>query len=76
MGAMQPTPPSKRSTGRLLAAINLILALIGIGIFLYGPVSISHLTTATNLGHPTLFYSELGILILIIILSAVAIWKK
>ena len=66
--------PRKWTTGQMLAIVNLVLALIGIGIFLSGIVPLSHFQTAAN--HPTVFYSELGVLSLILILSLVAIWKK
>ena len=64
----------KWTTGQTLAIMNLILALIGIGVFLSGIVPVDHFLTAAN--HPTVFYSELGVLSLILILSLVAIWKK
>ena len=75
MSTMQTSPSSKKwSTPQLLSAINLILALIGITVYLSGIVPNSHFLSARN--HPTVFCSELGVLTLIIIRSAVAIWKK
>ena len=74
MSAESATQKRKMTTGQTLAIVNLILALIGIGIFLSGIVPLSHFQTAPN--HPTVFYSELGVFSLILIISLVAIWKK
>ena len=64
----------KWTMGQTIAIANVILALIGVGIFVSGIVPLSHFQTAPN--HPTVFYSELGVLSLILILSLVATWKK
>jgi len=75
MTAPQPVQAQKKwTTGRTIAIVNVILSLIGILVFLSGIVPISHFLTAPN--HPTVFYSELGVLTVILILSLVAIWKK
>ncbi len=64
----------KWTTGQKLAIANIVLTVIGFGVFLSGIVPLSHFQTAPN--HPTVFYSELGVLSLILIVSLVAIWKK
>lgn len=74
MSAEGGTLKRKWSMGQTVAIANVILALIGIGVLVSGIVPISHFQTASN--HPTVFYSELGVLFVILILSLVAIWKK